>query len=105
MTSLLNLLAAAKVREEFLDHIRGIAKYWANESRAQTPQEKCDGVAFSILTMLDGCAGMMPAFDVSVSLSEEDRKYYQKEKENWYENGMVINNDVHLHELYYKEQQ
>ena len=51
-----------EVKAELLDHMRMIANYWAKVPN-HTDIEKCHGVAFSILTMIDGCSGEMPAFD------------------------------------------
>jgi len=41
-------------KKEFLDAIKSIANYWANEG--EDKQSACDGVAFSIMALLDGCS-------------------------------------------------
>lgn len=91
-----------EVRKKFLDSVRGIAKYWASESRAQTVQERCDGVAFSILVLLDGGHGMMPGFTVAASPHEDDREYRRELGEDWF----PVSDCEHdiagsLHEQYY----
>ncbi|MCM3783688.1 hypothetical protein M3231_11955 [Neobacillus mesonae] len=49
---------------EFLEHIKhGIVEYWS-KLPDKSDIEKCEGVAFSILTLLDGYSGGMPAFEV-----------------------------------------
>lgn len=48
---------------EIVNHVKGIVKYWAS-LEGKTDYEKCDGVAFSILTLLDGYSGGMPPYEV-----------------------------------------
>jgi len=89
-----------EVREEMLDYLRNIANYWADLPN-KTAREKCDGLVFSFLTLLDGCA-MFPALDVTLAPHESDKEYNRSEGMNWYEPGMLVNNCM-LHELYYKK--
>lgn len=70
-------------------------------SRAKTVEEKCEGVAFSILNIFDGTT-MLPSFDISLSPHPNDKEYCIENNENWYEPGMVINNCM-LHELFVKK--
>ncbi|HUS89235.1 MAG TPA: hypothetical protein VMW91_07705 [Desulfosporosinus sp.] len=88
-----------EVRNEFLDHIRSIAKYWA-ELPGKNSQERCDGVAFSILNIFDGST-MLPAMNISLLPHPEDKQYHIDEGKNWYEPKMIIN-DCMLHEVYFK---
>lgn len=90
-----------EVKKEFLDHVRCIADYWARLPD-KTPDERCSGVAFSILTMIDGCSGEMPAFDLLVSPHEDDKQYHIDNDEDYYEPQMMIN-DCMLHDEYYKK--
>ncbi|MBD7967739.1 hypothetical protein [Paenibacillus gallinarum] len=63
-------MSKQEITKEFLEHIKhGIVEYWANLSD-KTDLEKCDGVAFSILTLLDGYSGGMSPFEVK-PLDEE----------------------------------
>lgn len=89
-----------EAREEFLDAVRETAHFWANLPD-KTPEEKCNGVAFSILVILDGCHGSLPAYDLLLSPHEDDKEYNIAQGENWYEPGMMIN-DCHLHEMFHK---
>jgi hypothetical protein len=89
-----------EVREEMLNYLKAIANYWA-DLPDKTNREKCDGLVFSFLTLLDGCA-MFPALDVALAPHESDKAYHQNEGMNWYESGMIIN-DCMLHELYVKK--
>ena len=89
-----------EVREQFLAHIRQTAAYWANLPDLSS-KDRCDGVAFSILNVLDGST-MLPAFNLTVAPHPEDKDYHIKNGENWYEPDMLIN-DCMLHEEFYKE--
>lgn len=90
---------AEEVREEFLQQVRAYAHYWATLPD-QTPQDRCDGMAFSILNILDGNT-MLPAFNLTVAPHPEDKEYHIAQGDNWYEPDMLIN-DCMLHEFYYK---
>lgn len=90
---------AEEVREEFLKQIHAISNYWANLPN-KSAQERCDGVAFSILNIFDGTTMNLPSMDISLSPHPDDKEFYIQNGSNWYEKGMVINNCM-LHELLY----
>ena len=52
-----------KEKQEFIESVKHIVEYWSRQSD-QTDYEKCDGVAFSILNLLDGNKAFMPAYEV-----------------------------------------
>ncbi len=91
-----------EVQEKFLNHLRAIAKYWANEA-CQTAQERCDGVAFSILSLIDGSILGLPAIDLALCPHESDEAFCRSNGENWFEDGMIINDDVALHEMWHQK--
>src|SRR5437868_1611894 len=66
----------------FMDKVRFMVKYWSE--REATDLEKCEGVAFSILNIIDGTSLELPPFDI---VSAED--------------GTVINAGCMLHETFY----
>ncbi len=82
-----------------LEHIRHLAAYWAQHPEPRTAKERCDGLAFSILSIFDGSADGLPAFDIVARPHPEDKAYFQAEGEDWIEDGTVIN-DCMLHEAY-----
>jgi len=87
-----------QVRTEFLDHLRGLVRYWC--SLGKPTEETCDGVVFSLLVALDGCSDL-PAFNLSPSPHPEDRAFLESEGEDWYpDDGKPINDDCQLHELW-----
>lgn len=88
-----------ELRGKMLDHVRLMVQYWADLPGLDTVA-RCDGVAFSILTMLDGSADL-PVFDLVARSSDEDKQYYVEKGENWIEDGTTINEDCMLHESYY----
>lgn len=90
-----------EVRDEFLQAFRDKAHYWATTPNGGTVKERCEGVAFSILVMLDGGSGMLPAYKVTVDPHPEDKAYCIAEGTNYYEPGTEITNG-YLHELFYR---
>ena len=92
---------AKEMRERFLEQARILAGYWAG-LRDKTPQEVADGVAFSILNVIDGTSAGLPAMDLVLSPHPDDKAYHEAEGENWPEPGQVINAGCLLHELYYQ---
>lgn len=52
-----------EVRNEFLEQIMMLIKYW--KTVEGTTEDKLNGLAFSILTLLDGNHGDQPKFIVS----------------------------------------
>lgn len=92
-----------EARELLLDQIREICDYWSKVESASI-KDKCDGVAFSILNVFDGCSGGFGcALDISLSPHPDDKQYLIDEDENYFEYGMVINDDCMLHEFFYKK--
>jgi hypothetical protein len=93
---------AKEARKEFLQHIHDCSEYWASLPD-QTPQERCDGVAFSILVMLDGESMDLPAMNISLSPHPDDKKYLKSIGENWFEPNMIINK-CELHGMYIRNE-
>lgn len=90
-----------EAREMVLDHIRVLITYWDTNSCAPTSRDKLEGLAFSMLNIFDGTTAL-PAFDIVVSPHPDDRAYNEAEGSNYFKTGMVINDDCHLHELFYR---
>lgn len=88
-----------EVRKEFLDAIRHLVFYWANvkdEYYDRNLKNRLDGFAHSILCLFDGVTDSTPPLSIVVSVDESD-------PECEYIDGMIINDDCHLHELYHKK--
>lgn len=73
-----------EVRNRLLDHFWMLIDYWDRESRATTPREKLEGLAFSILSTLDGESIPVPGFIVAPHACAEDKEYHISQGENWY---------------------
>lgn len=85
----------------FLKHIHNLINYWLNEDKAKTTKDKMEGLAFSILSTLDGEVGNMPSYQLKPFNSKEDIEYLKKNGEDYYpENGIDIAGC--LHEFFYK---
>ena len=89
---------AEEVRDQLLDTIRDSSKYWANLND-KTPQERCDGLAHSILALLDGCNMAMPGFMLTTDPHPDDKEFLRHHGENWYDKTPM---DFMLHEYFYK---
>ena len=91
-----------EMREMFLYQCKQAAFYWSRvEDR--TPREMCDGVVFSILNIIDGTSGGFPAaINLVMETHPDDKEYCISNDKKWVENGQIINDDVMLHDCYYR---
>lgn len=87
-----------QVQEMILGHLHNVANYWATQTGG-TCKEKINGAMFSVLTMLDGSSDL-PAMDIILRPHPDDREYCLKGGENYFEDGMAINDDVMLHDMW-----
>jgi hypothetical protein len=90
-----------EVTEKVVKHIYDMIEYWDNLE--YTSGEKLEGLAFSMLTMLDGCTLGIPKFIVCPDPHPEDKVYYCENNENYYpENDFEVNCDIagSLHEKF-----
>ena len=90
-----------EVKEDFLTAIRGIPKYWANADNGYTTEERISGAFHSFLSLLDG-SSFFPCFDIVLRPHPDDKAFHIEDGSNYYEDGMVINDDCLLHEIFYK---
>ena len=100
-----------EVRDQFMQQVAATAVYWATlkpnpnspfpENRRElTAVERCNGLAFSIMSLIDGCTMSLPGINLSVQPHEDDKEFCQKIGENWFEPGMVFNANDALHEIW-----
>lgn len=96
-----------EMRGEFLGHIRTMVRYWSGEMdpsvKARSKEDALDGLAFSILSAIDGSSVALPAIDLVPSPHPDDKQYCQDNDYDWWE-PTAINGDCHLHELWYSEE-
>lgn len=100
-----------EVQDKFLDHIRSLVNYWAQDHIVPdyNVKSKLNGLAFSILSTLDGCSSL-PGFLLIPSPHESDKEYLKEIGENWYKPISEITNIKEaclpgmLHELFYRKE-
>ena len=94
-----------EVRGEFISHIKHLTKYW-NEVKNKDCKEKLDGLAFSILAMLDGSSADICGFVVAPCPHEDDKQYNIDNGNDYYpeNDSAMINCDIagSLHDEFYK---
>ncbi len=95
---------AEEVKEQFLDHLRGLVPYWA-KVEGRTVEEKLSGLLHSVLCIFDGVTADLPSMNISLAPHEDDKAFCIDEGENWYESDMVFNDGGYLHEEWYKQPQ
>lgn len=87
-------------KEEFLEHVAMLVDYW--EAQNETSREKLEGLAFSILSSIDGESSELPGYALVPSPDEADKTYNLENGNDYYEYPPDINNgDIGggLHEL------
>ena len=94
-----------EIREKFLRYVWGLITYWNGEGESNvgkhTPsRRKLEGLAFSIMSTLDGCSMNFPRFSVMAYPHESDEQYHKDSGERWYPKGVDIAGC--LHELFDK---
>lgn len=91
---------AEECRVQFFEQVRTIVNYWAKLPHDNlTVQQRCEGVAFSIMNIFDGTSVGLPAMDIRLAPHPDDRQYHINNGEKWYQEVMVINETM-LHEEY-----
>lgn len=87
---------ADEVRDEFLSCVAEHVTYW-NTLKDKTTKERLEGLAFSIMAFLDGCAIDLPGFIVSPNPNKDDEEFYKNNGENWYPSDVDIAGGLHEH--------
>jgi len=89
-----------EIRAKFLKHVNGLITYWNGEGGSNVdpnrpPREKLEGLAFSILAMLDGSSMDLPGFSVTPCPHESDEQYHKDRGERWFPNDVDIAGGLH----------
>jgi len=84
-----------EIRKMFLDHFTGMIAYWEKETRVESVHDKLHGLAFSILTALDGGAADLPGFKVVPCPHPSDKEYHRQHGENWFPEDTDIGGSLH----------
>lgn len=93
-----------EVRDMIVEYAAEVAHYWASlpdidtaTGRRFTTLVRCEGVVHSVLAMLDGASGAIPAVNLKLMPHTDDKEYHKNEGENWFEPGMEIEDTLHEH--------
>jgi hypothetical protein len=92
-------LTQDEARGIFMERVRSIAQYSAGVKN--DPLDAANLTAFSILSLLDGSTIGFPAVDLHVQPHPEDKAWLKENGENWFEPGMVLNDNTHMHEEFH----
>ena len=97
-----------EVRERFLDRVRGEVDYWKTYGNGDI-EKSLNGLALSILMMIDGEDSELPAFILSPDPRKDDRAYNASEGKNWFptephRRKMEYDIAGELHEKFYKKE-
>ena len=91
-----NPITEQEMKEEFIEHLRGMVDYWEKEERTPTSRAKLEGLAFSILATLDGDDAALPGYQLMpLASSEEDKQYLETRGEKYYPGGIDISGNLH----------
>jgi len=82
-----------EVREQFLEAVRARIIDWSNNNR-RNEKEKLEGLAFSILSLIDGESIDLPGFILAPAPNSEDKQYYIKRNKNWYPENHEIEDKI-----------
>jgi hypothetical protein len=82
-----------EIRQQVYAHIHNMVKYWENENREPLVKVKLEGLAFSILALIDGDTEL-PGFSLVPRPCKEDKDYHKSEGENWYPFTKDLKNDI-----------
>ena len=87
-------------KDIFMHSIKNSINYWSKLDDRNT-KEKLEGLAFSILNIFDGTSSDMPALDIVLRPHEDDKKFREEEGDDYFVDGMCINDESMLHEEFY----
>lgn len=102
MTRQAKEITVEEARHLFLTHVAVLVDYWEKESRVKTSQEKLEGLAFSLLTMLDGGSAGLPGYQIIPRSYQQDVEYAKEQGYDYYPENIDITQDQALHEEIYK---
>lgn len=83
-----------EAREKFLKHIWGLIQFWA-DAKVDNDLEKMEGLAFSILSSLDGTSMELPAYQVIPCPHPNDEEFHRVRGNNWYSDDIDIGGELH----------
>lgn len=88
-------LTTEEMQDAFLDHVQACVCNWEAESLQKSVRERLEGLAFSILVLLDGEAVMYPGCQVIPTPHPDDEQFHRQKGSNWYPSGVDIAGSLH----------
>ena len=92
-----------EVREMFIKKVNSLIEYWHKESRTPDTKDKLEGLAHSILVVIDGNNSSLPKFVLAPDPHPSDKQYHIDNRDNFFpeNHASKINCDISgcLHEL------
>lgn len=91
-----------EMRDKLIEHIWSLVDYWNRDDlpAAKTQRDRLSGMAFSILSMLDGATMDIPGVDLVLQPHPDDKDYLKSSGENWIEPGTTLS--FSLHDYFHK---
>lgn len=86
----------AEARERFLHTVHANVLYWA-QLENKSAEERCVGLAFSLLVLLDGQNASFPAVKLVLNPHPADQAFQQSQGVNWFEPNMEFTAGQSLH--------
>jgi hypothetical protein len=84
-----------EIADQLVSKFASIAEYWSKHPSGGTIDERCHGVAFSILAALDGTGMDLPGFDLIPTPHEGDKDWYINRGENYYDPETRVSYSLH----------
>lgn len=90
-----------ELRENLLHHIHNLINYWNRQP--ETEINKLEGLAHSILVALDGNAlAVHCRYNLVADPHPDDKEYAISCGDNYVEPGMIINDDINMHSIFFR---
>jgi hypothetical protein len=86
---------AEEAQQKYLDSFRQMTRYWA-EIPNKTIEERCEGLAFSILVTLAGRGGL-PTVQLTLNPHPDDREDAEACGDNWFDPGTPLDTESMMH--------
>ena len=77
-------LTTDEMKTHFLNYIHDLVDYWEHEDRATTTKDKLEGLAFSILSTIDGDSAELPAYALIPLGNPDDIEYCKSMGQDYY---------------------
>ncbi len=95
-----------EVREAFLNHVRMLVDYFEKETSKETLRERLDGLAYSILSTIDGENSQLPSFILAPMPHKDSKQYYINHEDDYYpenhNSNVRCNISGSLHDNFFK---